>query len=108
MKNPQSGTLAFLFAMFRALHLVSTRYYVQRAHTDWLIIMMFLKKKSLVVCYFQGINSICLDIYSDQDKIYSAICKLDVYGEGDPVSGGGGLGLQLRIISRFVSGAKKN
>ena len=60
-----------------------------------------------MVCYFQGCSIICLDIYGDQDKIYSAICKLDVYGEGDPVSGGVGVGLQLRI---FVSvlGVKTN
>jgi len=108
MTNPQSGTLAFLLALFRVILLVSTRYYVQRAHTDWLIIMTFKKKKSLVVFYFQGMNIICLDIYSDKDKIYSAICKLDVYGVGDPVSGGGGVGLQLRIISVSVSGAKTN
>jgi hypothetical protein len=65
-------------------------------------------KKSLVVCYFQGFNIICLDIYSHQDKIYSAICKLDVYGEGDPVSGGRGVGLQLRIIFVSVLGVKTN
>jgi len=60
-----------------------------------------------VGCYFQGFSIICLDIYSDQDKIYAVICKLDVYGEGDPVSRGGGVELKLRI---FVSvlGVKTN
>lgn len=61
-----------------------------------------------MVCYFQGFNIICLDIYGDQDKIYSVICKLVVYNEGDPVSGEGGVGLQLGIIFVSVLGAKTN
>jgi hypothetical protein len=59
-----------------------------------------------VVCYFQGFSIICLDIYSDQDKIYSAICKLDVYGEGDPVSGEGGSGVATQNNICFCVGGE--
>jgi hypothetical protein len=50
-------------------------------------------KEKFSAFYFQGFRVICLDIYSDQDKIYSAICKLDVYGEGDPGVRGRGNGI---------------
>lgn len=62
-----------------------------------------------MVCYFQGFSIICLEIYGGEDKIYSAICKLNVNGEVDPVLGGeGGMGMQLRIIFVSVLGVKTN
>jgi len=56
MANPQSGTLAFLFALFTALHLVATCYYVQRAHTDGVIIMTVFLKIKFSRMLFSGIQ----------------------------------------------------